>query len=40
VFVVKLVAINELLAPEPEEEEEEFEDNWDDLSEEETEAAT
>lgn len=38
-FEVTLVAINDLLAPEPEEEEETFEDLWSDLSEEEMEAA-
>jgi hypothetical protein len=38
-FEVTLVAINDLLAPEPEEEEEFYEDLWDDLGEEEKTAA-
>lgn len=38
-FEVTLVAINDLLAPEPEEEEETYEDLWEDLSDEEMEAA-
>lgn len=38
-FEVTLVQINDLHMPEPEEEEEEFEDLWDDLEEEEMEAA-
>jgi hypothetical protein len=39
-FVVTLVAINDLHMPEPEEEEESYEDNWDDLGDDEQEAAT
>lgn len=39
-FVVTLVAINDLHAPEPEEEEETYEDLWEDLGEEEQEAAS
>merc|ERR1719329_1652495 len=39
-FEVTLVSINDLHMPEPEEEEETYEDNWDDLAEDEQEAAT
>jgi hypothetical protein len=39
-FVVTLVAINDLHMPEPEEEEESYEDNWDDLGDDEQEAAS
>jgi len=38
-FEVTLVSINDLHMPEPEEEEETYEDNWDDLAEDEQEAA-